>query len=227
MKREHPHGFKRNIFVFTELDTINKAAYWDYQRERVYVKSNRNLMRALDRTSRPKLALAPDTTIDCPRPRCCPKCNSIEMFGHGTASKTVVDIKFMRYGVKRWISRYRFHGYKCQACGATFFPEQQCWSRSKFGTEIVAYALYQNIGLRLPQESVVGSLNKLFGFQLPLGTTSAFKRAAAKEYEDTYNALVKSLCSGRPLHADETKVSIKGKTAFVWVLPTWRRWPTS
>lgn len=35
--------------------------------------------------------------------------------------------------------------------------------RSKFGTEIVAYALYQNIGLRLPQESVVGSLNELFG----------------------------------------------------------------
>ena len=27
----------------------------------------------------------------------------------------------------------------------------------------------------------------------------------------------KELCSGRLLHADETKVSIKGKTAFVWV----------
>ncbi|MEK7712276.1 MAG: TM0106 family RecB-like putative nuclease, partial [Pseudomonadota bacterium] len=47
MKREHPHGFKRNIFAFPELDAINKAAYWDYQRERVYVKSNRSLMRAL------------------------------------------------------------------------------------------------------------------------------------------------------------------------------------
>jgi predicted RecB family nuclease len=217
MKREHPHGFKRNIFVFPELDTINKAAYWDYQRERVYVKSTRNLMRASDRTSRPKQTLAPDTTIECPRPRCCPKCNSTAMFGHGKASKTVLDIKFMRHGVKRWISRYKFHRYKCLACGATFFPEEKGWTRSKFGTEIVAYALYQNIGLRLPQESVVGSLNKLFGFHLPVGTTSAFKRAAAKEYEESYNALLKKLCSGRLLHADETKVSIKGKTAFVWV----------
>ena len=125
MKREHPHGFKRNIFVFPALDTINKAAYWDYQRERVYVKSNRNLMRALDRTSRPKRALAPDTTIECPRPHRCPKCNSTEMFGHGKASKTVLDIKFMRHGVKRWISRYKFHRYKCLTCGATFFPEQK------------------------------------------------------------------------------------------------------
>ena len=217
IKREHPHGFKRNIFVFPELDAINKAAYWDYQRERVYVKSNRKLMHALDRTSRPKRALAPNTTIDCPRPHCCPKCNSTEMFGHGKASKTVFDIRFMRHGVKRWISRYRFHRYKCLACGATFFPEQKCWTRSKFGTEIVAYAVYQNIGLQLPQESVVGSLNKLFGFHLPVGKMSDFKQNAAKAYEGSYNALVKSLCSGRLLHADETKVSIKGKTAFVWV----------
>lgn len=218
MKREHPYGFKRNIFAFPELETINKAAYWDYQRERVYVKSNGNLKRALRQSSRPKRVLVPDTTIECPRPRCCPKCNSTEMFGHGKASKTVLDIRFMRHGVKRWISRHRFHRYKCLTCGATFFPEQKWWTGSKFGNEIVAYALYQNIGLRLPQETVVGSLNKLLGFHLSLGTTSAFKRAAAKEYEESYNALVKRLCSGRLLHADETRVSVKGQTAFVWVL---------
>ena len=39
MKRGSPYGFKRNEFVFPALEAINKAAYWDYQRERVYVKS--------------------------------------------------------------------------------------------------------------------------------------------------------------------------------------------
>ena len=139
------------------------------------------------------------------------------MFVHGKASKTVFDLKFMRHGVKRWISYYRFHRYKCQACGATFFSEQRGWTRSKFGAEIKAYSLYQNIGLRLPLESVVGSMNKLFGLNLPLGTTLAFKQEAAKSYEECYNALVKSLCSGGLLHADETKVSVKGSTGFVWV----------
>jgi predicted RecB family nuclease len=217
MKREHPHGFKRNIFVFPELDAINKAAYWDYQRERVYVKTNVGLKRAFRQRSRPKRALAPNTTIDCPRPRRCPKCNSKKMFGHGKASKIVFDIRFMRHGVKRWITHYRYHRYKCLACGATFFPKLKSWPGSKYGTEIVAYALYQNIGLRLPTESVVGSLNKLFGFHLPIGKTTAFKEVAAKAYEESYNQLVKDLCSGGLLHADETKVSIKGKTAFVWV----------
>lgn len=217
MKREHPYGFKRNVFVLPELDAINKAAYWDYQRERVYVKSNVNLKRALRQASRLKSVLAPDTTIESPLPHCCPKCNSTEMFGHGKSSKTVFDLRFMRHGLKRWITLHKFHRYKCLACGATFFPKVKSWPGSKYGTEIIAYALYQNIGLRLPQESVDRSLNKLFGFHLPLGTTSAFKRMAAGAYEDSYNALVKSRCSGRLLHADETKVSVKGKTGFVWV----------
>jgi predicted RecB family nuclease len=39
-KREHPYGFKRNNFVVQDFETINKAAYWDYQRERVYLKTN-------------------------------------------------------------------------------------------------------------------------------------------------------------------------------------------
>jgi len=217
IKWEHPYGFKKNIFVFPELDAINKAAYWDYQRERVYVKSNGNVKRALRRPSRLKRVLAPNTTIECPRPRCCPRCKSTKMFGHGKASRTVFDLRFMRHGVKRWISHHRFHRYKCLACGATFFPKLKSWPGSKYGTEIVAYALYQNIGLRVPTESVLGHLNKLFGFHLPIGKITAFKQAAAIAYEGCHNELVKSLCSGRLLHADETKVSVKGKTAFVWV----------
>jgi hypothetical protein len=139
------------------------------------------------------------------------------MFAHGKASKTVFDLKFMRHGVKRWITNYRFHRYKCLACGATFYPQQSSWTRSKFGAEIMAYAIYQNIELRLPQESVVGCMNKLFGFYLPVGTTSNFKQSAAGAYEECYNSLVKSLCNGQLLHADETKVNIKGETGFVWV----------
>ena len=31
--------FGRNTFALPEFEIINKAAYWNYQRERVYVKS--------------------------------------------------------------------------------------------------------------------------------------------------------------------------------------------
>ncbi len=210
-----PYGFKRNTFSFPELDVINKAAYWDYQRERVYVKSNAHLKVALTRSSRARNVLSPNKTIECPRPRSCPKCSSSKFFGHGKRSKIVLDLKFMRHGIKRWIIRYRFHRYKCQDCGTTF--EKKGWTRRNFGSGIFAYSVYQNIGLRVAQETVDRSLNKLFALDLAIGTTMRFKAKAAKLYEGTYDALLKRLCNGRLIHADETKISVEGKGGFVWV----------
>ena len=131
LKRDHPSGFKRNTFSFPELDVINKAAYWDYQRERVYVKSNARLKRALSPSPRIRKVLLPNQTIECPPPRSCPRCDSIRFLADGKKSKTVADLKFMKHGIKRWIVLYRFHRYKCQRCGATFLPEERYWTRSK------------------------------------------------------------------------------------------------
>src|SRR6266567_1083205 len=140
MKWEHPYGFKRNTFAYPELNTINNAAYWDYQRERIYVKSNVNLKRALTRPPKSRTGLPPNKTIECPRPRTCPKCASAQFVKHTKYSKTVFDLKFIRHGIKRWITRYRFHRYLCQNCGAVFQPKETCWGKGKFGSEIVAYA---------------------------------------------------------------------------------------
>ena len=123
----------------------------------------------------------------------------------------------MRYGIKRWIIRYRFHRYKCQDCGIVFLPEEMGRPLRKFGPGLFAYSVYQNIGLRVAQETVDRSLNKLFGLDLAIGRTKHFKAKAAKLYEGTYNALVQRICNGRLIHADETKISVEGKDGFVWV----------
>ena len=81
----------------------------------------------------------------------------------------------------------------------------------------MAYTIWLNVGLRLPQESVDRTLNKLVGLGLPLGTTNHLKPKAAERYRETYDALVKKLCGGRLLHADETKISVRGKDGCVWV----------
>ncbi len=217
LARQYPYTFKRNAFSFPELDVINKAAYWDYQRQRIYVKTNAGLSRRSKQTSRPKRPPSPNETIECLRPRCCLKCDSAKLWGHGRKWKNVVDLKFMRHGVKRWIIGYQFHRYQCQICGATFFPDELRRARGKFGPDLMAYAIYLNVGLRMPQGGVDRSLNKVLDVRLPCGATSHFKAKAAKTYNDTYNALVERLCRGNLLHADETKISVKGTDGFVWV----------
>jgi predicted RecB family nuclease len=217
LKWEHPYGFKCNTFAFPELEVINRAAYWDYQRERIYVKSHANLKRAPTPGKRPPQVIAPNKTIDCDPVRSCPKCSSANVFKSTKYSKTLFDIKFMRHGIKRWITRYRFHRYQCQSCRAVVQPEETRWGKGKFGSEIMAYSLYLNIELRLPQLHVASKLNRLFGFRLHSSNIGHFKSGAAENYKETYNTLVRRLCSGRLLHADETKANVRHKGGFVWV----------
>lgn len=219
LKWKSPYGFKRNTFAFPELETINKAAYWDYQRERVYVKSP--IASKQDRPRRPmrQVTLTPNATIEYPHPSSCPTCKSKIVHGHGKRkNKTVIDLRFMRYGLRRWITRYIVRRYRCPFCRSTFYPPERSWTGKRYGSDLKAYAMYLNIELRLPQDRIDSSMNKLFRLRLPRGTTHRFKTTAADSYRSAYDELVKRLCSGRVLHVDESSVSVRGVVGYVWVL---------
>jgi predicted RecB family nuclease len=218
MKAESPYGFKRNEFVFPALETINKAAYWDYQRERVYVKSRYKAKCRPAQKAKRKIVPRPNTSIECPRPSRCPDCNSKLIYRHGgKRSATLIDLKFMRYGVKRWIARYVTQRYRCRSCLRTFYSPGWRWT-GKYGPDLVAYTIYQNIELRIPQRLIAVGINQLFGLDISRNTTNKFKSAAAQIYEHTYDKLLKGLCQGRLLHVDETSISIKEGNGYVWVL---------
>jgi predicted RecB family nuclease len=220
MKRESPFPlrFGRNAFAFPELETINGAAYWDYQRERIYVKSRNKSTRKLERHLMPRSVLMPNTTIECPRASSCPACQSNLIYRHGKRSKIEVDLRFMRHGIKRWVTRYIVQRYRCQSCRSAFYPPDRRWNANKYGPNLIAYTLYQNIEQRLPQRRIAASVNKLFDLHISPQTPNSFKADAARTYQCTYDDLLKRLCKGRLLHADETRVSVMGKDCYVWVL---------
>jgi hypothetical protein len=127
-------------------------------------------------------------------------------------------LKFTRGGVKRWIVRYDFNQYKCLDCGKTFYPQVREWTGSRYGPSLLAYAIYQNIELRLPAAKVDQSINRLFGLQLPVNTaTDKFKEKMAAIFAPTYRTLLEKLKNGRLIHADETKISLRSGIGFVWV----------
>jgi predicted RecB family nuclease len=217
MKRENPFKFGRIEFALPEMDTINKAAYWDYQRERVYVKSaNKPLLRRPP-TLTPRHKPKPNATIDCPPPSYCPTCKSKRLYGHDWRNKTIIDRRFMRHGVKRWTTRYIIHRYRCQSCGSTFNPSGR-WTPAKYGPNLIAYTIYQNIELGLPQLRIDSSMSRLFGLHLPRGWSNKMKTTAADSYRCTYDTILKRLRSGCLLHVDETSVSVRGVSCYVWVL---------
>jgi hypothetical protein len=73
------------------------------------------------------------------------------------------------------------------------------------------------IELRLPTNAVGQHVEQLFGFHLTQPDVHREKSRASQLYKDTAEAILKKLVAGKLIHADETKVSVKGKGAYVWV----------
>jgi predicted RecB family nuclease len=217
-ERPFPLRFGRNTFALPELETINSAAYWHYQRDRVYVKSEKTVIRDRKRHSTHPTLYKPNTTIEYARASNCPNCKSTLLYRHGKRSKLLVDLRFMQHGIRRWITRYLVHRYRCRSCQSTFYPRNRAWPKGKYGSNLVAYTVYQNIDLRLPQSRVASSVGRLFDVYISRNAVNRFKSTAARDYSRTYDDLLTRLCSGRLLHVDETSAGIADSGRYVWAL---------
>ena len=102
IKRESLYRFGKNAFSMPEFEYINQAAYWDYQREKIYVRSSPQLKRVSRRSARGRAKTLPvNRIIECSPPSSCPKCTSPNIIKYGKASKIVHDLKFSRVGIRQ------------------------------------------------------------------------------------------------------------------------------
>ena len=215
-RASHFH-FRKIQFALPEFEEINQASYWDYQRDRLLLKSHgssKRMPRRITKQRKPKLQVS--KIINCPRPLCCPFCGGKKIYRHQVYTKIVFDIQFHRSGIKRWITKYLFGRYRCAACWAVFRGSQKDWSKEKFGVNLRTLSVYLNIGLRLPQQRVSLFLNDVLGFGFYRAVTSGLKSSAATYYKPTSEKLLEKMVSGRLIHADETKVNLKGGIGYVW-----------
>jgi predicted RecB family nuclease len=204
-------------FQLPELDAINRSAHWDYQRERILVRSNKRLKRIAEKSEKPRrIKPRANKTIPWPAPAKCPNCGASKIYKHQKHSKTVFDVKFGAFGVKRWITTYLFYRYRCTKCGAAFQNHDRAWTQKKCGASLRALSVYENIDLRMPLQRVATFLNQVLGFDLPPGAINRFKASAAAIYEDTYERLLDRIISGDLVHADETQVNLKTGIGYVW-----------
>jgi len=218
LKREFPQRFGEVEFVLPEFRQINQAAYWNYQRNRIYVRSNRRLQRLSRETLKgyPKRELRPNKIIPIeePRPVSCSHCNDPLIYKWGWFSQTVYDLRSSPAGIRRWVVRYLVRRYICWHCKATF---HQYVRKPKYGPGLCAYLLYQIIEMHIPQNAVAKSVRQLFGLSLSRGVINHMKAREAGRYQATYRAILERISAGKLVHADETKVGINGKDGYAWV----------
>ena len=204
------------------FEYINSAAHWSYQRSRVYARSGGVKIKPRKRLPRKRFFSHVEMVVQWKRSCVCPKCNRSYCTKHAIQSRTLQDILFGRHSLKRRLVKYIFQTYICRGCGTTFgMPERFQLSR-KYGWNLVAYFFYQVIDLCVPQRTVVHSFNRVFGFDLHRSTLNNLKVKAAQYYAVTKQQILERVVRGSLIHADETRANIKGQSAFVWVLTSFR-----
>jgi hypothetical protein len=202
-----------------ELEEISRAARWDYQRDRIYVRASKRIRRIA--TSRSKPTQQPHRVvkiINYHDREYCPRCGD-KGYGHERFETRVLhNIHFGRFGLRRKIVGCRYRIFWCSKCRKQFGKPEDFWSDSKYGRDLVAYIIYHVIELYTPTTILEKSMNRLLGLDMTTSKIFMLKARAVSFFEETHKQILKKLTTGGLLHVDETRVSVKGKTGYVWVL---------
>jgi predicted RecB family nuclease len=205
---------------FKEFEKINAAAWWDYQRDRIWFRSKKLAEPRASHLRRAHLGphshLPVSRTIIYPKLSLCPSCGG-DLAERSVRKRILYDLVFGKSSVKRWVVRCRFHYYWCFHCDQKFGEPKEFWPQSHLGRTLVAYVLYLTVELCIPFQTAEEILTRCFKLDILSRTLAAVKRTAAKQYKSTYETILNHLVGGSLLHVNETQVSIRGATAYIWV----------
>jgi predicted RecB family nuclease len=214
------HGrFGQIDFAIPEMKFINKCARFNYQRDKVLLRTDPAVRASVRRRrSKTRSIQKANLEIRCNSPSHCPACggNQIRPIRSSFYSKLVFDLKFNRTGVKRWIVKYFSERNVCLGCGKSFYSDSYPTDQ-KTGHNLASWAVYQHVALRLSFTDVGLSINDIFGYCYSGKFGERTQARLAEVYRVAVDRMLNVLRSGKLIHADETKVKLKHSiVGYVW-----------
>jgi hypothetical protein len=210
----------RTAFATSDFKFVNERAYFDYQRDRVYVRSSVVLRksRSRNRGRKGKRNIRVNRQVEISAGKC-PFCGSenLTRVGHGNLVRLAFDLRITRAGVRRWVTRFKTTYPHCAGCGERFLP----WQYLRLDPHchcLKSWAMNQHVLRRITLANVAEMIKENFGLPVFPPDVRAFKVLLARYYEPTCKRLLEKLVAGNLIHADETEVRLKnGTKGYVWV----------
>jgi predicted RecB family nuclease len=206
-------------FAIPEFEAVTKCSYFDYQKSRVFLRTNpalRPILRRQQKNER-KPAYRVTRTVEV-RARRCPYCKGtvFSRNGNGFRTKHSFDLRISRAGITRQVIRFRSKIYRCSSCDGSFvsrsFTAKEC-----YGHSLAAWAVHQHVANRISFQNLETTLRECFSLPVNFRYIYEFKARFAQYYDETYRRILDRLRSGPLLHADETKVNFQTGSGYVWV----------
>jgi len=206
------HKWGKTRFDVEDFDVINQRAYFDYQRSKVYLRTSKAVKIALRRELNASAGInAIDKRILVPE--LCPHCggNQILSASKILRPRRVLDLRFMKNGIKKWVVEVVGKDFRCNACDNVF-------SVSMYGRNLTLWSMNQHITYRIGMVRVGQMLLENFNINVPLYKLHYLKGDLAKEYQQTANIILQSMVLGPLIHIDETAAFVRDwPKAYVWV----------
>lgn len=209
----------RPVFALKDLERASTCAYFDYQRERVFVRTSRKIAND-EKANKKKACSLPvnkRTEVSCGR---CSHCNSRKIRPNQRLSRRVTDLRFSSGGVKRWVVQYESWRYQCRRCGKTFLPEDWPSCRRRYGANLAKWCVYLNFACKQNMWNVKDTLRDVFGIRVDRSMLYGFKRQVISAYTGLYEQIRQHILASPVLHIDETDVAIRKTKGYVWVFAT-------
>jgi len=204
-------------FELESLDIINKFSYFDYQRNKVFIRESNVIKKAVKQKQLThKNRINKTVSLRSSIATKCPKCNSINLHRHGSHKRTIVDLKFTRSGIKRWVIQYIVPRTRCKDCGYVH-TLKKFNSNSKYGKNLVIWIVNQYFSYNLTGVHIANMAKELFDIHFNSGWALKQIKVHSQKYENTLTKIKEHILNGNLLHIDETRVSIQGDSQYIWV----------
>lgn len=221
IKPEEGYGFLygRKKYVLPEFEEINKYAYFDYQQNKIYLKTNPNIKKAVKRRTKTKNLKSInkiDKFVEL-YPEVCLYCNGDKFKKVRSSSRTIIDLKFMKNGIKKWIVKLESGGFRCYGCKKVFAP-RNLNKISGWGDNLIIWSMNQYVQYRMSFNQIINTLFDSFNICVSLTEMQEFKGKLAAKYQETYNEIINIVMQGSLAHVDETQASARDMSSgYVWV----------
>jgi predicted RecB family nuclease len=216
----------RTRFFHPDFKFVNDCAYFDYQRQRVFVRTSKTLKKNQRRPGEQRnkrLRVSRYVQITSKR---CPSCAGTEIIrwargkkvaGQTTCRKRAFDLAFTPNGIKRRVTECRTSVHECAACGQVFIP-QRYRQLAKHFHGLMSWAMYEHVARRIGFNPMSETLWEFFGLTVSPSELHVMKLLMARYYRRGYRRLLRKILSGPVLHIDETEVKLRTGKGYVWVL---------
>jgi predicted RecB family nuclease len=211
--------FGQGHFAFPELEFVNECAYFDYQRDKVFLRTNKRLRRVRaqkGRRSKHKPRVNRRIVIRSLR---CPFCQgkAIRRYPEKMHVKLAYDLRFTEGGIRRQVIECATALHRCLDCCRNFLPRRYK-RRDKHFHALKSWAMYQHVAHRASFQRLEEMFREFFGLRVTCLELHMFKALMARRYRPTVRGILAKLVVGAVIHADETHANLRKGKGYVWVL---------